>query len=143
MVAKLEIRTAEVRKRFLKISRNVQKAVNPAVIKSANELAALQRTIAPVDSGALRDSIKVTGPGERTPEDLHPDGSQVVPDAAAVVSAGDEKAYYAHMVEYGTARTQGRNARPFFWPAYRLLKKRMTRRIKSAITKAIKAEKGL
>lgn len=140
MVARVVVRSDRVKARFARIPDRVQKAVNPAVVKSAEELVAAQKALAPVDTGRLRDSIAVTGPGEMTPRYSQPGGRQLVPDAAAVVTAGNSETRYPHLVEYGTREAA---AQPYFWPAYRLLRTRMARRIKSAITKAIKADRGL
>ena len=72
------------------------------------------------------------------------------------VTAGDETAFYARMVEFGTApakrgqtvtnksgrsrksaRTHpGTSARPYFFPAYRALRKSLKTRLSRAFTKA-------
>lgn len=113
----------------------VAKAIEPALMKSADEIANQQRALVPVQTGALRDSIAVTGPGETTPDHSQPGGSTTVPKNSAVVTAGDTDARYAHLVEFGTPTAQ---ASPYFWPAYRLLRKRSQSRISRALTKAIK-----
>lgn len=113
----------------------VRKATGPAAVKGAEEIAELQRRLAPKDTGALAASIAVTGPGQATPPYSQPGGSYTVPEGAAAVSAGNTEVRYAHLVEYGTARAP---AQPFFWPAYRSLRKRAANRIKRAMAKAIR-----
>jgi len=49
------------------------------------------KQLVPVKSGSLRDSIKVRTRSKRG-------------RVSATVSAGDKKAFYAHMVEFGTAQ---------------------------------------
>lgn len=125
--------------RMRAIPKAVREDVKPAVIKSANEMAGSMRSLAPVDEGDLRDSIEVTGPGQRTPAYSQPGGSTVLPENAAAVSVGNTDVRYPHLVEYGT---QSASAQPFFWPAFRSNRKRATNRIKRAMTKAIKENWG-
>lgn len=115
----------------------VRKAVQPALVQGAQEIAALQRAAAEAsrDTGDLIDSIAVTGPGQTTPPYSQPGGSKTVGELEAVVTAGNSKVRYAHLVEHGTSKTE---AQPFFWPGFRLGRKRATARIKRAISKAVK-----
>jgi HK97 gp10 family phage protein len=113
----------------------VREAVMPALEKSGNELADTMRQLAEPsrDTGDLIASIAVTTAGNTTPPYSQPGGSKVVPANAVVVTAGNTEVRYPHLVEYGTTKAP---AQPFFWPAYRLLKKRMSNRIKRSISKA-------
>jgi len=57
------------------------------------------------------------------------------------VIAGDEKAFYARWVEFGTAAREGHPGtapQPFFFVAYRALRKRLRGRLTRAFTKAKK-----
>lgn len=116
--------------------------------KNAHALADVMRGFVPVDDGVLKDSIRVA-------KVERPSG------VAFSVRAGDFDAYYARFVEFGTeaseAQASRRNknfrrtivmtrtlaahhatkARPFFWPAYRLMKRRM----KSSMSRA--GKKGI
>ena len=89
--------------------------------RSANDIASLARGLAPMDHGALKNSIHVE-PG-RT-------------ELSRKVIAGDEIAYYARWVEFGHGHAK---ARPFFFPAYRALRRAIKVRIGRAYTKAAKA----
>lgn len=126
---------ARLTKRLEAIPREVKAAVVPALMKSGDELADQMKNLAPEDEGDLKVSIVVTGPGERTPAYSQPGGSMTVPENAVAVTVGNEHVRYAHLVEYGTSKA---HAQPYFWPAYRLLKKRLTSRIKRAISKAVR-----
>src|SRR5690606_13949159 len=112
-----------------------RKGINKALMSSAEELAAAQRHLAPEDTGALRDSITVTGPGQMTPPYSQPGGSRVAGENEVIVTAGDTDTRYPHLVEYGTSDTE---AQPFFWPAVRLLRKRLQQRIDRAGRKAVR-----
>lgn len=127
-------------KRMEAIPKEVRAAIKPALMKSGQELQAAMRRLAETsrDTGALIDSITVTGPGETTPPYSQPGGSKVVPENAVAVTVGNTDVRYPHLVEYGTAKA---HAQPFFWPAFRLYRKRITRRINRAINKAIKDSK--
>lgn len=128
---------AETMAAFDRISRAPRAAVLPALLKSANELADAQKALAETsrDTGALIDSIHVTTPGQSTPAYSQPGGARVAAESEVIVTAGNSDVRYAHLVEYGTSDTE---AQPFFWPALRLLRKRLQNRINRAAKKAVK-----
>jgi len=110
-------------KRLAAIPAAVRQAVRPALEKSAEELASTMRVLVPVEEGDLKESITVTNTAFET---------------QIQVSAGtgnDGPAPHARWVEFGTPDAP---EQAFFYPAVRLLNKRIARRIKSAITKAVK-----
>lgn len=117
--------------------------------QAAEEMVRLAQSFAPVRTGALRDSIVATPPGGTPP--AHSQGAgQVVPEGAFMVTAGNDKVRYAGLVEFGTAphvnagidpgtQNPGARRQPFFFPAYRLIRKTMRSRASRALTKSIKA----
>jgi len=113
----------------------VKQAVQPALIKSGEELASAMQTLAPEDTGALKKSIVVTPPGHATPSHSQPGGSRVAGENEVLVTAGNDRVRYAHLVEYGTAKAKDH---PYFWPAFRLLRKRIQNRTKRTIGKAVR-----
>lgn len=129
-----------LKRRLAAVPKDVRDAVVPALVSSAEEMANGMRQLAEAsrDTGALIDSIAVTLPGGTTPPYSQPGGSRVVQENAAAITAGNTKVRYAHLVEYGTAHA---HAQPFFWPAYRLFRKRAANRIKRAIGKAVRDSK--
>jgi HK97 gp10 family phage protein len=112
-------------------------AIRPALMQSGSELADMMRTLAPEDTGALKNSITVTGPGQSTPPYSQLGGSRVAGETEVLITAGDADTRYPHLVEYGTADA---DAQPFFWPSYRLLKKRIQGRVKRAVAEAVRNE---
>jgi HK97 gp10 family phage protein len=126
---------SRVQARLAAIPKAVKAAVQPALQKSGGELVDHMKQLAPVETGALRDSIVMTPAGQSTPPYSQPGGAQVVPDNAVMVTAGNTRVRYAHLEEYGTTKAR---AHPFFWVSYRLLKKRMQGRVKRAIGKAVR-----
>lgn len=113
----------------------------PAMEKSATEMVAMMQRFAP---DHLKDKIEWTW-GDA------PEGARVIgrvgkkTDDLRITVFVDSA--WAHWWEFGTAeryqKTTGRyagriEAEPFFWVSYRLLKKRIQRRLKAAMRKAIK-----
>jgi HK97 gp10 family phage protein len=124
-------------------------AVKDANRQTADEMVDLAQGFAPVRTGALRDSIVATGPGGTPPAYSQGGGAGVVPEGSYAVSAGNKKVRYAHLVEYGTkphtnegefkgTQNPGAKRQPFFWPAYRLVRKQMRSRAVRSINKAVK-----
>ncbi|WP_275789109.1 HK97-gp10 family putative phage morphogenesis protein [Pararhizobium gei] len=126
-------------KRMRAIPLAVREAVQPALIKSAEETATVMRSLAPEDTGALKDSIEVTAPGQSTPDYSQPGGSRVAGELEALVTVGNHTVRYPHLVEYGSKKAP---AQPFFWPGFRLNRKRAANRIKRAIGKAVRDQWG-
>jgi HK97 gp10 family phage protein len=143
----------KLNEKLKRIPVTAKNAARDAVTQGATEIATLQKNLAPVDEGDLRDSITVTPPGGTTPPYSQPGGSRTAGPVQAIVTAGNTKVRYAHLVEFGTAphvnagafagtQNPGFKAEPFFWPAYRALRTRVKGRISRNINKAIKAEAG-
>lgn len=125
-------------KRLAAIPKRVREAVQLSLIQSGDELVARMRALAPEDSGDLKKSITATPPGQATPAYSQPGGSQVARENQVLVTVGNSEVRYAHLIEYGVSH---RAATPFFWPAYRLTRKRIANRVKRAMRKAIKEAK--
>lgn len=98
-----------------------------------------QLALASKDTGALIASIQVTPGGQSTPPYSQPGGSSTAPEGGAMVTAGNSEVRYAHLVEYGTKRSQ---ASPFFWPAVRLNNKRVRAAFNREARKTIKERWG-
>ncbi|TJV71054.1 MAG: HK97 gp10 family phage protein [Mesorhizobium sp.] len=126
-----------LQRRLEAIPKSVREAVVPSLVKSGEELADTMRQLAEPsrDTGALIDSIEVTAPGQSTPPYSQPGGMRVAGELEVIVTAGNEDVRYPHLVEYGTSKAE---AQPFFWPAFRLLQKRIKNRTRRAIGKAVR-----
>lgn len=79
-----------------------QQQIRELTAKTADEIADAARSRVPVATGALRESIKVSGAGSNQKQ------------ISRTVTAGNAEAYYAAFVEFGTA-TQAPH--PFMGPA--------------------------
>lgn len=148
MTAKMQGR-AELQLKLARMRKAAREVAPQAVVKQAERLAAVQRTLAPEDDGDLIKSIVVTKPGEATPAYSQPGGTRVAGETEALVTAGNSKVRYAHLVEYDTAphinegrfagsQHPGTTAQPFFYPAYRLLRRSIKTQISRTLNKAIR-----
>ncbi|WP_421580091.1 HK97-gp10 family putative phage morphogenesis protein [Shinella sp. M31] len=150
------VRTLEgwqrLQRRLRAIPEAVRQQTQSALVAAANDIANTMKALAPEDDGDLKDSIEVTPGGQATPPHSQPGGATVVPENAAMITAGNSKVRYAHLVEFGAAphvaggkfegaQHPGAPAQPFFFPGYRITKKKAARKIKRAMTKAIKGTK--
>jgi HK97 gp10 family phage protein len=136
--------------KFKKIRTTAKAAADVALRQGAEEIVRLQKQLAPVDDGDLQMSITYTAPGQTTPPYSQPGGQQIAKEGQYLITAGNTKVRYAHLMEYGTKSgwiNRGEydgtvhpplKAEPFFWPAWRALRRRTKSRVTRAINKAIK-----
>jgi len=94
----------------------IEKAVAGASVKAAEAVAADARRLVPVDSGELQASIKAM--------------KSKFKDGGAIILAGNKKAFYAHMIEYGTVK---KAAKPFLRPALKKNKNKTKKIIEKAV----------
>lgn len=129
------------RKLTVSIPGHVRERTRKAMEQGADEIVAMAKNLVPVDTGALRDSIGWTW-GDA------PEGAMVLASSRRVggeritifagarnKSLGDRDAFYARWVEFGTQKAY---PRPFFFPSYRTLKRRVKGRITREMRKAIR-----
>lgn len=115
--------------------------------QSAAEMVELARSYAPRKTGDLVNSIVATPPGGTPPD--YGQGGRVVPPGAWMVTAGNNAVRYPHLVEFGTAPHvvggmfagalhPGTPAQPYFFPAYRIVRKKHKGRASRGIGRALK-----
>lgn len=126
-----------LRRKFTQtVPAEVRKSATAALEKGAQEIVDMARSLAPVDSGDLRDSIGWTwGDAPKGSLVLGTVGGQEYGTLRITVYAGNDDAFYAAWQEFGT---QNQRAHPYFFPAYRSLRRRVRSRITRDINKAIK-----
>lgn len=131
----------------------VRSAVRQALAEGADQITDEMKRLAPAQSGDLSRSIGSTF-GSYVADNANVRGVTSAakgadPDLTVTIHAGDERAYYAAFVEFGTAphingglyagsKHPGSKATPFFFPAYRANKRRVKSRISRATTRAVK-----
>ena len=128
-------------------------AMRQALEQNAAEITAMQKRLAPVASGDLRNSIGSTfGKFRAANANVRgvAGGGGSDPDLSVTIHAGDAKAFYAAFLEFGAsgpwqiggrfegATHPGFSAQPFFYPAWRALKRRSKSRLTRAMRKSIK-----
>ncbi len=131
-MASREQQIARLRRRLEAVPKSVKIAVEAAVDSAADDLVATARRLAPHDDGDLQDSIRK----EVGDHDLARTVKAGGPTTTRPVREGASATYdYAFAQEFGTQKMP---ANPFFFSAYRLLRKQIVSRIKRAGSKAIK-----
>lgn len=112
---------AAIRRDLLKtIPTALQAEIVKTIDKAADEMADAAKALAPQATGELAGTIRV----EPGPDSL-----------SRSVVAGSDSADHATWTEFGTPNA---DADPFFWPAFRLLRKRRAGQINRAVRKALK-----
>lgn len=119
--------------------------IKAAMEAVADDIVRLARSLAPEEDGDLKRSIGWTwGAPPRGSITLGKVArSALGKDLTITVYAGDDKAFYARWVEFGTAphinggqfagtEHPGTSAQPFFYPAYRASRKAAKRSIRKA-----------
>jgi HK97 gp10 family phage protein len=138
----------ELKRKLERLKETTAPQVALAMEGAADVIVSSMRRLVPVDQGDLKDSIGWTW-GEA------PKGSIKVAQSKSgrlilTIYAGDEKAFYARWIEFGTAphaqggshpgtQHPGTPPQPFFYPSYRANKKRVKKEISAAIRNAVKA----
>lgn len=130
---------SRIQQRMRAIPQAVKDALQKPLKQSGEDLRDMMISLAPEDTGALKESIEVTTAGNSTPPYSQPGGATVVAENAVMVTVGGEYVRYPHLVEYGTTKTA---AEPFFWPSYHLLRKKISSRLKRAAGKAVRDNWG-
>lgn len=125
----------DLERRLTAIPAEILAALRPALVRSAEEVAANMRALAPKDSGDLAASITVTAPGETTPAYAAEGGKRTAGPNQALVTVGDEHVRYAHMLEFGTVKME---AQEFLRPAWRIARPRILNRVTRIISAAFK-----
>lgn len=123
-----------------------QRRIKEAMEQSANEAVALMKSLAPKVSGDLADSIGWTWGDAPRGSIAIARSSRKSGNMRITIYAGGGDAYYARFVEFGTSphvngglyagsQHPGTPAQPFFYPGWRVVR----RRVKGKVTRAIKA----
>lgn len=116
-------------RRMTRIPQNVRRAARVQLEKNAVELVTTIKSAAPVDDGLLQSSIMQED--SSTPSRI---------SRTVSAEARDERGRpYGRWVEFGHS---GAAPRPFFWPIYRLYRRRFRTRMSRAARKAIRESFG-
>jgi len=128
-----------LKRRFDQVPQKVRDALAKQLEAEATKIVMQMKTLVPVDTGALRDSIDWTW-GDAPAGSLsigkvrgrqYGKVSITVYAGTRDKSLGDADAFYARFQEFGTVKMA---ASPFFYPTWRANKTR----VKSALSRAVK-----
>lgn len=146
----------ELRRKLERLKRGTEPKIKIAMEQAAGVITGTMRSLVPVDEGDLRSSIGWTW-GDAPKGSIS--YSHSVGSMRLTIFAGDEKAFYARWIEFGTAphnaakgggnksfggtgRAEiphpGAPPQPFFYPAYRAHKKQVLAGMRKAIRSAVK-----
>ncbi|MBB1247455.1 HK97-gp10 family putative phage morphogenesis protein [Rhizobium sp. G21] len=143
-----------LRRRIAEIPIETRKEIRKALDSGSEEMVGLARGFVPKKSGALARSIGKSWGSYRAANanvrGVNSGGGGH--DLSVVVHAGDAEAWYAALVEFGTqphkiggrfagSQHPGTSPQPFFLPAWRLTRKRMKRKLATAMSRAIRKSK--
>ena len=103
------------------LSKKINTAVQKSTLQAAKEVEATAKRLAPKATGELRNSIRAV--------------KSKFKDGGAIIISGNDKAFYAHMVEYGTVNM---SAKPHLRPALRQNKNKTVKIVQSAVEQATK-----
>lgn len=121
----------------------VRKDIVAAMVLGADEITAQQKALVPEETGAVKKSITwsfVAPPEESGSNTMGDKTPKSTGDLRIWMWAGSAKAYYARWIEFGSkgGAFGPQRARPFFFPVWRALKRRIKSRITRNANKAIK-----
>lgn len=150
-------RLDRARAKLRALPKAVRAEIAAALQASAEQIAGTARSFAPRDSGDLARSIRVED-GSFVQKNANVRGVTIGkaqfagdPDLVRYIVAGDDRAWYARLIEFGTKARTVRNwygregvavpvgagpAQPFMGPAYRTNKRQIRARIARATRKA-------
>lgn len=123
---------AKLRRKLQAIPRVARREIEAAIQKSAAEMVVQMQNFVPVDEGILKSTIGFTFDRSLLRATIVAGGEATTRPVREGASATYD---YAFAQEFGT---QEMEANPFFYPAYRLGKRRAKGRITRAINKAAK-----
>lgn len=139
----------ELQRKLDRLPQVAKTRIREAMEQGAQEIVDLAKSLVPVDTGSLRDSIGWTY--GRAPKGALAIGKveSLGGDLTITIYAGNSQAFWARWVEFGTAsHTAGGKfegatipaipASPFFYVSYRANRKKVKSRITRAINKAAK-----
>lgn len=143
---------ASLQRKLKALPKAAEEEIAKAMEQSAEEIVRLAKSLAPVDDGDLQMSISWTwGDAPKGSMALGKVKSQGkgAGNLQITVFAGGGHAFYARFVEFGTSahlnagrfagsEHPGTAAQPFFYPAYRAVRKRAKGRVTRAITRSAK-----
>lgn len=114
----------------------VKAPIKAALAQGANEIVTMAKNLVPVDSGDLKSSIGWTWGRPPSGSIVLATSQRIGGELAVTVYAGNDEAFYARWVEFGTTK---HIAQPYFFPSYRANKRKVKTRINKAVRQAARS----
>lgn len=127
------LNVAKLNKKLARLPGVARNDMRESLAQSAREITNLMEQLVPQDSGDLAGSIGWTF--GKAPKGTLAIGFVKSGELTVTIYCGDSDAYYARWIEFGTQKMA---AQPFFFPAYRALRKRASTRIKRSARRSAK-----
>lgn len=124
----------KLQKKLERLPAAAKTAIMEAMAKSADDIVRIAKSLVPVDKGDLQKSIGWVW-GSKAPRGSISLGTVRQGSLVLTIFAGNDEAYYARYIEFGTQKMA---AQPFFYVSYRARRKSAKSRISRAISKAAK-----
>jgi HK97 gp10 family phage protein len=136
----------QLKAKLIMMKQETMHSVRPAMEMAAQEIVDMMKRLVPIQHGDLQDSIGWTW-GNAPKRSIS--FSKNIAGNKITIFAGNEVAFYARWIEFGTAphinegRFQGTEhpgtpPRPFFYPAFRALRKKAKLTMAKAIRQAVR-----
>lgn len=142
---------ASLNRKLKRLPELAREEISKVMEAIAARVVALAKSLVPVDSGTLRDSIGWTwGDAPKGSVSLgEVKGGRGAGNLRITIFAGSDEAFWARWVEFGTSghvneglfagsEHPGTTAQPFFFPAWRALRKSAKGSLSRAITTSAK-----
>lgn len=133
---------ARLQRKLDRLPAAAKSAIKGAMAEAADDIVRMMKSLVPEDSGALKESIGWTW-GRDVPKGAVIAAvvkSALGNDLTITVYAGNDEAFWARWVEFGTVKMP---AQPYFYVSYRANRKAAKRKIRKATRDAArKVAKG-
>lgn len=125
-----------LKRKLARIPEAVKVRAQADLLQAGREINMQQRRFVPVDDGTLRSSIRTEKLTDGTVGVAIVAGGEATTKSVRKSEKGNAPAYdYALAVEYGT---QDMAPEPFFWPGYKIGKKKAKRTVRTGMRRALK-----
>ncbi len=125
---------ARLQRKLDRLPKATMEAIRMAMERQADIIVAMMKSLVPVDTGDLRDSIGWTwGKAPRGSSIVSTVKASLGGDLTITIYAGGAEAFQARWIEHGTQKMA---AQPYFYVSWRANKRGAGRAVRTAVRKA-------
>lgn len=129
----------QLKRKLARIPKRMATEVKAALEAGADEMVVMSKGLVHVDDGVLKSTIKKRPGRHEFAVEVVAGGAETTRSVRKTAKGNAPTYDYAVAQEFGTAEMK---ANPYFFPAYRALRRRIKSRITRAGSKALKEEAG-